>query len=70
MMPPSGARRPARDAIDSFAGGLEQALDRAAAAHPNPGRPALHRINRTEYANSVRDLLEIEIDPAAFLSTG
>ena len=42
---------------------LETELDRAAAAHPNPGRPAdLHRLNRTEYANAVRDLLGVEID--------
>ena len=66
-MPPSGARRPSRDAIDLFAGRLEQALDRAASAHPNPGRPALHRLDRAEYANSVRDLLDVDIDPAAFL---
>ncbi len=69
MMPPSGARRPSRDAIDLFAGRLEQALDRAASAHPNPEiqKPALHRLNRAEYANSVRDLLDVDIDPAAFL---
>jgi hypothetical protein len=67
MMPPAGARRPAQEAINAFAGSLEQVLDRAAAEHPNPGRPALHRLNRVEYANSVRDLLDIEIDPAAYL---
>jgi Protein of unknown function (DUF1587) len=39
----------------------------APAAHPDPGRPALHRLNRLEYANSVRDLLDLEIDPASYL---
>ena len=47
---------------------LETELDRAAAAHPNPGRPAdLHRLNRTEYANAVRDLLGVEIDGTSML---
>ena len=47
---------------------LETALDRAAAAHVNPGRPGeLHRLNRTEYGNAVRDLLGLEIDPKAML---
>ena len=47
---------------------LETELDRAAAAHPNPGRPAdLHRLNRTEYANAVRDLLGSEIDATSML---
>jgi len=67
MMPPSGMPRPDAAIIDSFAASLEKALDEAAGAHPNPGRPALHRLNRFEYANSVRDLLDVEIDPAAFL---
>jgi hypothetical protein len=67
MMPPSGARRPERPVLDSLAGELETRLDRAAAAHPNPGTPALHRLNRTEYANVIRDLLAIDIDVAALL---
>jgi hypothetical protein len=67
MMPPSGAPRPDAAAIDNFASSLEKALDNASAAHPNPGRPALHRLNRFEYANSVRDLLDVEVDPAAYL---
>src|SRR5262249_19699617 len=47
---------------------LETALDRAAAAHVNPGRPGeLHRLNRIEYGNAVRDLLGVEIDPNAML---
>jgi hypothetical protein len=67
MMPPSGAPRPNAAAIDSFAASLEKALDDASTVRPNPGRPALHRLNRFEYANSVRDLLDLEIDPAAYL---
>jgi uncharacterized protein DUF1592/uncharacterized protein DUF1588/uncharacterized protein DUF1587/uncharacterized protein DUF1585/uncharacterized protein DUF1595 len=67
-MPPPGARRPDNASYDAAAGWLESALDLAAAAHPNPGRPAgLHRLNRTEYANAIRDLLGVEIDAAAML---
>ena len=67
MMPPSGARRPERFVIDSFTANLETALDRAAAANPNPGSTALHRLNRTEYANAIRDLLVLPIDTATLL---
>jgi cytochrome c553 len=67
-MPPTGVRRPDNAAYDKAAAWLETELDRAAAAHPNPGRPAnLHRLNRVEYANAVRDLLGVEIDAAAML---
>src|SRR5688572_538116 len=67
-MPPPGLRRPENGAYDTVASWLEQELDRAAAARPNPGRPAdLHRLNRIEYANTIRDLLSIEIDPTAML---
>jgi len=67
-MPPPGARRPDNATYDRVATWLESELDRAAAAHVNPGRPAeLHRLNRTEYANAVRDLLGVEIDPKAML---
>src|SRR5205807_6228842 len=45
------------------------ALDRAAAAHPDPGRtPTLRRLNRTEYQNAVRDLLAVDVDATALLS--
>jgi len=67
MMPPSGARRPDRSVIDAFASNLETALDRAAAAKPNPGTTALHRLNRTEYANAIRDLLALPIDATTLL---
>ena len=67
MMPPSGAPRPDRAALDAFADKLEAELDRAAAASPNPGFTGLHRLNRTEYANAIRDLLALEIDAATLL---
>ena len=52
MMPPSGAPRPDRATLDRLASTFETALDRAAALAPNPGAPALHRLNRAEYANA------------------
>jgi len=67
MMPPAGARRPDKPTLNTFATWLEGELDRYAAAHPNPGAPALHRLNRAEYANVIRDLLGLEIDTAALL---
>jgi len=67
MMPPSGARRPDRTVTDTFTTSLENALDRAAAGKPNPGTTALHRLNRTEYGNAIRDLLALPIDAAALL---
>ena len=67
MMPPSGAPRPDRATLDRFAAAVEDTIDRAAAAAPNPGAPALHRLNRTEYGNAVRDLLDLPIDAAALL---
>src|SRR5262245_27989398 len=67
-MPPPGARRPDNATYDRVATWLETALDRAAAVRVNPGRPGeLHRLNRTEYGNAVRDLLGLEIDPKAML---
>ena len=67
MMPPSGARRPERPVIETFAANLETAIDSAAAAKPNPGSTALHRLNRTEYANAIRDLLGLPIDATTLL---
>jgi cytochrome c553 len=67
LMPPPGSPRPAPAALDAFAGWLEGELDRAAARSPNPGRPMLHRLNRSEYANAIRDLLSVEMDPALLL---
>ncbi len=61
-MPPPGAPRPDHEFYDSFAGWLESEIDAEAQAHPHPGRPAIQRLNRTEYANAVRDVLALEID--------
>ena len=66
-MPPAGRPRPDRAAYAAMAASLEAALDRAAAAAPNPGRKAAHRLNRREYANAVRDLLGLEVDGGALL---
>ena len=67
QMPPQGRPRPEPAAVDAFVTALEAELDRAGAAAPNPGRVASHRLNRTEYVNAVRDLLDLEIDGEALL---
>jgi hypothetical protein len=67
MMPPDTAPKPAAAARASFIAALEAQLDRAALAHPDPGTPALHRLNRAEYANAIRDLLAVDIDVTAML---
>jgi hypothetical protein len=67
MMPPPGARRPDAAAVETFASALERELDAAAARNPNPGRVALHRLNRAEYASAIEDLLGIRIDANALL---
>ena len=67
MMPPPGAARPPVDAANALAAYLEDSLDKAAAANPNPGTVRIHRLNRAEYANAMRDLLGIEVNAAALL---
>ncbi len=59
-MPPAGTPAPDAASAAKFAARLEEALDAAAAAAPNPGRPPAHRLNRAEYANAVRDLLALD----------
>ncbi len=67
-MPPLGRPRPAAAAADRLAAWLETEIDRAAAARPNPGRTVpLHRLNRTEYQNAIRDLLALDVDAAALV---
>ena len=66
-MPPVGRPRPDKSAYADVASSLERALDQVAAATPNPGRTTLHRLNRREYANAVRDLLGLEVDGRALL---
>ena len=61
-MPPPRRPRPADETYDRFVGWLETELDGAAAARPDPGRPTIHRLNRLEYANAVRDLLGLTVD--------
>src|SRR5689334_4617998 len=67
-MPPAGMPRPDKSTYQDFASYLESELDRASAAKPNPGRPsAVHRLNRAEYANAIRDLFGLEIDATSLL---
>jgi hypothetical protein len=66
-MPPATARRPAFAEYESLIASLETDLDRAWTTTPNYGRVALHRLNRTEYVNAIRDLLAVNIDAASFL---
>ncbi|MFN7914979.1 MAG: DUF1592 domain-containing protein [Vicinamibacterales bacterium] len=66
-MPPAGSPRPEPAVYKAFPATVEAALDRAATARPNAGRVALHRLNRTEYANAVRDILSLEVDPTTLL---
>ena len=67
MMPPPPVPRPDRPVMDAFIASLEKGIDKAAMQQPNPGAPALHRMNRTEYANAIRDLLSVDIDVATLL---
>src|SRR3989442_1251238 len=67
MMPPQGMPRPNAAAYEALTAALETELDRAAAAKPKLSTPGVHRLNRTEYANAIRDLLGLNIDPAAYL---
>jgi len=66
-MPPLGMPRPDQATLDSFASSLEVSLDRAAISRPEPGRAGMHRLNRAEYQNAVRDLLAVKIDVASLL---
>ena len=67
-MPPPRSRRPDDKTYEAVSAWLEGELDRAAAANPNPGRPAdLHRLNRAEYANAIRDLLGVQVDGTLIL---
>src|SRR6476646_840133 len=68
LMPPPGLPRPEAAASDTFRSALERTLDASAAAHPNPGRTeTVHRLNRIEYVNAVRDLLAVELNAPDFL---
>ena len=67
MMPPGGADRPEPQVLTALAASLEAKLDAVAASRPNPGRRTFQRLNRAEYANSIRELLGVDIDASAFL---
>jgi hypothetical protein len=62
MMPPPGMPRPPLAQYEQLRDWLEAEIDRKAAAHPNPGSVVLHRLNRTEYSNAIRDLLDLQVD--------
>ena len=66
-MPPLGMPRPDQATLDGFASSLEVSLDRAAISRPEPGRAGMHRMNRAEYQNAIRDLLALKIDVASML---
>src|SRR5688572_32973124 len=65
MMPPTGARRPDPATLESMIRWMENELDRSAVTHLPP--PGLHRLNRTEYTNAIRDLVAVEVDASKFL---
>src|SRR5579871_374162 len=67
MMPPPGMRRPPLAEYEGLRDYLENEIDRSAAAHVNPGSVIIHRLNRTEYANVIRDLLDLDVDTATLL---
>lgn len=66
-MPPKGMPRPPHAELEGFEQWLTASLDKIAAEHPDPGRAALRRLNRAEYANAVRDLLGVDADVSAQL---
>ena len=67
MMPPPGRRRPGGDTLLALVEELEQRIDRAAAANPDPGVRSFQRLNRPEYENSIRDLLGLEVNAENYL---
>src|SRR5215813_10662303 len=67
MMPPPGAKRPDIETSRSFATALENAIDKVAALHPNPGWRSFQRLSQAEYARSIHDLLGIDVDVSTFL---
>jgi mono/diheme cytochrome c family protein len=69
LMPPPNARQPQPAATQSLISWLETSLDQVAASNPNPGSISLHRLNRAEYAASIKEIFDIDVDGAALLPT-
>ena len=67
MMPPPGNERPQEATLHGFVEALEETLDAHIAAQPNPGPSLLRRLNRTEYNNAVRDLLDLPVDTTGLM---
>ncbi|MBK6674812.1 MAG: DUF1587 domain-containing protein [Proteobacteria bacterium] len=67
LMPPPGEKRPSNEQLDSFVHWLEGTIDASAAKHTEPGYVPLHRLNRREYTNAIRDLLDLDFDPSSLL---
>ena len=67
MMPPPGMPRPDEPQRQALVTWLERTLDTSAAARPNPGRALIHRLNRAEYSNTIRDLVGLDVDPSSLL---
>ncbi|HEY4365033.1 MAG TPA: DUF1592 domain-containing protein [Bryobacteraceae bacterium] len=67
MMPPLGNPRPEKADVDKLVVYLETSLSKAAVASPDPGRAPVHRLNRAEYANAIRDLIALDVDVTALL---
>ena len=67
QMPPAGMPKPSAEARLALVKYLESELDHAATIHPNPGSPTIHRLNRAEYSNAIRDLLALDVHPGESL---
>ena len=67
MMPPAGARRPEPAVIQAMVSSFESRMDKVAALNPNPGSRPFQRLNRAEYSNAVRDLLNLDVDVSSYL---
>jgi Protein of unknown function (DUF1592)/Protein of unknown function (DUF1588)/Protein of unknown function (DUF1587)/Protein of unknown function (DUF1585)/Protein of unknown function (DUF1595)/Cytochrome C oxidase, cbb3-type, subunit III len=67
VMPPSGMPRPDAATAKALAASLEAAIDKAASPRLSLGKPLIHRLNRDEYHNSIRDLLDLDVDVASLL---
>ncbi len=67
QMPPAGLPHPKPELSAAFTNWVTEELDKSAAAHPNPGQPIIHRLNRAEYSNAIRDLLALDVKPGAKL---